>query len=372
MISSKIKAYRDALDIVPGAEVYRDEFGPGGYFFGLNRWRSEGMPDGKTYRELFGYDEKAYNYLPGKIGDNILEPPFEEKTLEETDSYIIVSDKMGQRKKLFRHSDLQYMPEFVGSAVACPDEWYNDVKPRLDPNSPERYEFVRDAATKAAKLAQSGVVNCYCCDGGYMYLRYLLGPEGALYAFYDMPHIIHDMMESWLRVQDRLAAEYQKYIDIDELFIKEDICYKTSSLISCDMIREFLLPYYRAYIDRIKKRNSSSSKRLYLGVDSDGHIESVIPLYRELGFTIFSPFEVAADCDVVRLGEVYPDITIIGGIDKRVLAGTKADIDDMLGRILPPMKKRGGFIPTCDHGVPENVSYENYLYYRKRCIELCE
>lgn len=29
-----------------------------------------------------------------------------------------------------------------------------------------------------------------------------------------------------------------------------------------------------------------------------------------------------------------------------------------------------GVIPTCDHGVPEEVTYENYLHYRKRCVEL--
>jgi hypothetical protein len=34
------------------------------------------------------------------------------------------------------------------------------------------------------------------------------------------------------------------------------------------------------------------------------------------------------------------------------------------------MRERGGYIPTCDHGVPEEVPYENYLHYRKRCVEL--
>jgi hypothetical protein len=34
------------------------------------------------------------------------------------------------------------------------------------------------------------------------------------------------------------------------------------------------------------------------------------------------------------------------------------------------MRERGGYIPTCDHGVPAEVSYENYLYFRKRMLEL--
>ena len=43
--------------------------------------------------------------------------------------------------------------------------------------------------------------------------------------------------------------------------------------------------------------------------------------------------------------------------------------DELVDRIFPVMRARGGFIPTCDHGVPEEVKYEDYLYFRKRCRE---
>lgn len=85
---------------------------------------------------------------------------------------------------------------------------------------------------------------------------------------------------------------------------------------------------------------------------------------------VMSPFEVASGCDVVSLGRQYPEIAILGGIDKRILASSRQDIDREVERILPAMRERGGYIPTCDHGVPEEVPYKNYLHYRKRCIEL--
>ena len=44
--------------------------------------------------------------------------------------------------------------------------------------------------------------------------------------------------------------------------------------------------------------------------------------------------------------------------------------DRELERIIPAMVVRGGYYPTCDHGVPEDVSLENYLHYRKRVQEL--
>ncbi|MFA7232862.1 MAG: hypothetical protein WC076_01995 [Terrimicrobiaceae bacterium] len=47
------------------------------------------------------------------------------------------------------------------------------------------------------------------------------------------------------------------------------------------------------------------------------------------------------------------------------------------GMLLPYYKEllrreRGGYIPTCDHGVPADVTLANYLHYRRRCVELGE
>jgi hypothetical protein len=58
-----------------------------------------------------------------------------------------------------------------------------------------------------------------------------------------------------------------------------------------------------------------------------------------------------------------------GGIDKRILAQDKGAIDAHLKAILPFMVQRGGYYPTCDHGVPDDVSLENYLHYRRRIHE---
>ncbi len=56
------------------------------------------------------------------------------------------------------------------------------------------------------------------------------------------------------------------------------------------------------------------------------------------------------------LYKTSPFLAMFGGIDKRVLARSKADIDRFLEYVIPTMRERGGYIPTCDHGVPEEVS----------------
>jgi uroporphyrinogen decarboxylase len=204
-----------------------------------------------------------------------------------------------------------------------------------------------------------------------MFLRSLMGPEDLLYMFYDDPGLIHDCLQTWCELTDQIVAHTQQHISLDELFIGEDICYNNGPLISPEMIEEFLMPYYRIVVGNARKRQIDPQRKLHVQVDTDGKAMPVIDLYaKHIGMDCMSPFEVASGCDVVQIGKDYPDLIMIHGIDKRILAKSKEAIDAELQRIIPVMKARGGYIPACDHGVPAEVSLENYLHYRKRMVEL--
>lgn len=220
--------------------------------------------------------------------------------------------------------------------------------------------------------AQKGMVVTQQVVGGYMYLRSLMGPVDLLYKFYDEPDLIHDCMKTWLELADTVTARHQQFVTLDELYIGEDICYNHGSLISPDMIREFLFPYYQQLIANIKKRQLDQGRHLYFQVDTDGYANPVIPLYKEIGMDYMSPFEVASGCDVVRTAREHPGLLIRGGFDKRILAQGREAIDREVERILPAMRIRGGYIPVCDHGVPAEVSFENYMHFRKRLREYSE
>jgi len=138
------------------------------------------------------------------------------------------------------------------------------------------------------------------------------------------------------------------------------------------MMREFLFPYYQQLLSIIKARQIDKSRHLFFQADPDGWAMPVIPVSQELGMDVMSPFEVASGCDVVEIGRQYPDLVLSGGIDKRILSESRDAIDRMVDRIFPAMRERGGYIPTCDHGVPEEVPYENYLHYRKRALEFAQ
>lgn len=66
--------------------------------------------------------------------------------------------------------------------------------------------------------------------------------------------------------------------------------------------------------------------------------------------------------DVVDLRRRYGrELRMMGGFDKRILAGAKAGIRREFDRLAPVIEE-GGYILGCDHGVPHDVPFENYSY----------
>lgn len=359
---------RDTYAITPGAPLYKREFG----YYSIERWQEvDGLPTDANFKELFDYDDEA-RYSLGQLGwcEAEFYPYFEEKVLEDRGEYELVQDYAGRAVLCFKGRRNGFMPEYVDHPVKDWKTWEEDVKWRMNPSTPERFQAIESRMPAAKKAAGEGQMIVQGLIGSYMYLRSLIGPEELLYMVYDQPDLIHDCMKTWFALADRIIEEHQKHVTIDEIFFAEDICFNHGPLISPDMMREFILPYYDQLIKNLRSRQIDRDRHLFIQIDTDGFADPVIPIYREIGMNVMSPFEVASNCDVVRTAHEHPDLVITGGIDKRVLAQGPKEIDAMLERIIPPMRERGGYIPTCDHGVPEEVSLANYMHYRKRIVEL--
>ena len=359
---------RDTYAITPGIPIFKREFG----FYSLDVWAQQGMPQDVSHPELFVLEPPG-NYSLGQLGwcEAGLCPVFETTVLEDRGEYELVQDFAGRHVLFFRGRRDGFMPEYVDHPVKDMRSFEEKIAWRMDPKSPERRADLGERMAAAKEAAGQGLMITQNLVGGYMYLRSLLGPEELLYAFYDMPEVVHTCMRAWFELADAVIARHQEHVTLDEFYLAEDICYNGGALISPQMMKRFLLPYYQQLIANIKARQIDKMRHLYIQVDTDGFSDHVIPLYREaIGLDALSPFEVAAGCDVVRTAREYPDLAIFGGIDKRVLAQGRDAIDAMLERIIPAMRERGGYIPTCDHGVPEEVPYEDYLYYRRRVVEM--
>jgi len=336
----------------------------------MTRWKAEGLPDDwDAINELFHYDP------PGKFGTGLglgwCEPPFwpmfEDKLIEVQGDYELIQDVAGRICKNFRGRREGFMPIYLKHVASTRADW-DAVKWRLDPGNQDRWKALAGQPTIQRQKADAvGGMVTQGLIGGYMYLRAMMGPEDLLLAVHDQPELIQSLMQAWLEIVDAGLAHVQAEIEIDEVFFAEDICYNHGLLISPQSVRGFLFPYYRQVLDNARARQS---RFLHFQLDTDGDCRPAIPLYKEIGLTAMSPMEVASGCDVVEIAKEHPDLRIFGGIDKRVLAAGREAIDAHLEHILPFMVKRGGYYPMCDHGVPPDVSLENYLHYRERVCEL--
>jgi len=364
--AESIQKTRDFYAQKKGAKIPQNEFG----YYSLDRWISEGHIKGQDdLTEMWGAEERGIEYF-WNLGwcEAQFMPWFETKVLEDRGEYELVQDNAGRGVLCFKGRRHGFMPEYVTHPVTDRDSWERDVKWRMDPNTPERQKLNDQEDEKIRRVSAQGAMVGQTAVGGYMYLRSLVGPEGALYMFYDEPKLIHEMMEAWFNLADATIARNQAVHELDELFLAEDNCYNCGPLISPDMIREFFFPYYQQLITNIKARQPKKGLPFFQ-IDTDGDCRPLIPVYQELGVNYFSPFEVASGCDVVELRKQYPDLLMRGGIDKRELAKGKDAIDRMIDRIMPFMAAQGGYIPMCDHGVPEEVDFEDYMHFRKRLRE---
>jgi len=358
-----------------------------GYWGGtVDRWYREGMQNkrGVHGHPAFG-DTVRGPATPIALGDRIchdvreqarldlpslrvpvelfLHPAFEEEVREETDDMRVVRDELGIVKQVPKTSDS--IPHFLSWPVASIEDFERLAAERLDPENAGR--LPPGWKTSIEELNEyEGVVALggYPC-GFFGAARYLMGEVALLTGFLENPElvqmIIDHLADLWASMYDLVLPQ----VDVDCIHIWEDMSYKNGPLISPDLFREFMVPAYR----QITEVARSHGVDVVL-VDTDGDCSQLIPLFLEGGVTGIYPFEVQSGMDVRRVREAFPSLQILGGIDKRELAGDPDRIDAELERRLPGVVSQGGYIPMGDHQIPPDVSWENYCYYRRRLAEL--
>jgi uroporphyrinogen decarboxylase len=143
------------------------------------------------------------------------------------------------------------------------------------------------------------------------------------------------------------------------------MAYKAKSMISMDMTRAFCMPSWKAWSRQVRRAGCP-----IVDIDSDGYIGELIPLWIESGLNVCDPIEVAAHCDIVAFRRQFGRrMAYRGGVDKRCMAKGGDVLRDEIQR-LAPVVRDGGYIPGCDHGIPADVSWENFLDTCRQLAEL--
>ncbi|MGQ9628828.1 MAG: uroporphyrinogen decarboxylase family protein [bacterium] len=323
----------------------------------LRRWREEGMPEGVAPWEAVGIT--FYHRVPVKVR---FCPEFEDKVIEDRGDYIIRQNENGIILREFK--DRTSMPEFIEYPVKNLRD-FEALKERLDPRTPERFPEDWEDIARSLNARDSILVLGQVEISFFGWHRDLMGVERLLVSFYDQPELIHAISRHHVHFLKELYSKVMRDVEFDFVFMWEDMAFKNGPLISPEFVREFMLPYYREITGFFKE---SGGYKILL--DSDGDIAKLIPLFREGGVDGLLPFECAAGMDIRRVREEYPDLIIAGGIDKREIAKGREAIDRELESKLPFMFRRGGYLPSMDHHVPPEVSFEDFMYYVERVKEL--
>ena len=332
------------------------------------RWYSEGLP-----RDVQDIAEYAYRQAGGTLewprgGESFsvsarMIPQFEEKVIERKKRSQIVQDWKGNICEISNDYTVEYLRNAIDFVtrrwIKCPvenrDDW-EDMKRRYDPEDPSRLPENPEVLGK--KLAGRDWFLGFSFSGPFWQLREWLGFENLCMMFYDDPEWVRDMISFWTDYVLRLMERAFECFVPDMVHLSEDMAYKKFSMISPDMVREFLLPAYRRWGEAVR----AAGVPVY-AMDSDGFIGELIPIWIEADINVCDPIERAAGNDINEFRkQLGRKMGYRGAVDKRAIAKGGKVIEDEIKR-LEPVIKDGGFIPGCDHGVPSDISWPNYVYY---------
>jgi len=310
-----------------------------------------GCPD--EFYEFVGMDRKLT--LPIKTNTF---PLFEIRVIEETEKGRVWVDENG----IVMHDAGTGLTTpgfrtrtFVSHPVNSRQDWIRLRDERFDPHTPGRYP--EDWAEWVDRLRDRKLPVQVTLQGLYWKARDWVGFENLSTMFYDDPTLVHDMMEHTAYFAMALLERALRDVEVDAVFINEDMCYKHHCMISPRMFREFMLPRYKKLVEFFKGHGVP-----VVIVDSDGYVGDLVPLWIESGIDATFPLEIAAGNDPVAYRKKYGKaIAFIGCIDKREIRSKERTYREVMSKV-PWLVEQGGYLPGFDHAVPPDVPLRSYLY----------
>ncbi len=336
----------------------------------LNAWHAQGLPEDVGWVEALceeiGVPRQAFDTFYGLPTCTRMIPTYEEKVLEHRDGHYIVQDWMGAITEISDAYDYTYIraaKDFVTRKwhrfpVQSRMDWEEKIRWRYPASGEERFppEFWEECRQAEA----SGLAVSLSINGPFWQMREWTGMEGLCMLMADDPDLVQDMAEFWRSFTVQVLETLMRRVRLDVLYISEDMAYKEHSMISPRMARRFLQPSYLSWRDLARSYSIP-----ILDMDSDGYVAELIPIWIESGFNCCDPVEVAAGNDIVAYRQHFGRrMAYRSGIDKRLIAAGGQSMKEEVMRVAPVLKD-GGYLPGCDHGVPPDISWQNFIEYTR-------
>ena len=349
----------------------------------LHAWQAQGLD--RPYLEVIHEEIDAIRAQRGKapaawhpqyphieLGVSFeMKPAFEEKVIEHKDGHYIVQDWMGAITEISDDFDYTYIRsprDFVTRKwhrfpVACRADWEEHMRWRFNPGDPARYPG--NFEDRCARLRDRDYPLVIKFNGPFWQLREFCGMEGLCALLLEEPDLVYDMARYWAAFCANVLDTIFVRVVPDMIYVSEDMCFKEHPMISPAMTASLCGPAYRLWTDQAR----AAGVPLF-AVDSDGHVGLLLPVWRDCGINCVDPFEVAAGNDIRVYREAYgSQLAFRGGIDKRAIAAGGSVLRAELDRIRP-IVQGGGYIPSCDHGVPPDISWDNFRDYARQLAEM--
>jgi uroporphyrinogen decarboxylase len=205
------------------------------------------------------------------------------------------------------------------------------------------------------------------CGSLYGVFRNIVGVEGSSYLLMDDEPLFDEILTTMADLCYR-CVEYtlNSGAKFDFAHFWEDICYKNGPLINPAVFADKVGPHYRR-ITRLLNQHGID----LVSVDSDGCIDTLLPIWLANGVNVMFPVEVGTwNASPGPWRKQYgKELRAVGGVNKRVFSRDRAAVDAEIER-LKPLIEMGGYIPCPDHRLPGDNQFDLVRYYCERMRDL--
>ena len=318
----------------------------------LARWRTEGMPQGVSAHDYFGFEEQRF-------GPDV-SLRFDEETLEQTDRYTIRRDRNGAVVRTWTHATS--VPEYIDFAVKTPADW-RALPERARRFTPDRVPA--DIGRTVADARENGRATHVFAHIGFNQAIYMVDMETMLMAMAAEPAWAREVLDFTAEMAVEGAREMiRRGAVFDGAFVADDMGSRNGPLFSPRMYRELVQPCHARVCAFFTEQH------LPVILHSCGNIMALVPDLIDAGFACLQPLEAKAGMDLVALKRRYGDrLALMGGLDARTLVD-RDRMRDELRRKVPMAMEGGGYILHSDHSIPDNVPLPNFREFIRYGLEL--
>jgi len=262
--------------------------------------------------------------------------------------------------------DLEPRPELKKWPASKAD--LDTFRKALDPDDPNRLPKNWGRFTEVCQKSEDTIMlrvhsGLFLTMGVYGWSRF----KEVMDLIIDDPGFVSEIMMVQSEFATRMAERVLREIEVDAVIFSEPIGGNDKPLISPRMYEEFVLKSYEPILEILKQHKVDTIVfRTY------ANARAFIPSILKWGFNCVWACEASIkpmDYRDMRR-EFGKELRLIGGIDLNVLRYGKEAIKREVEEKVPPLLADGGYVPLADGRVRDDVSFENYSYYRQLLKEV--